>query len=264
MTHHAVPSLPPECAETHRHLEALLDGEVQDVELAHRLRRHIAACDGCGAEARALATLEEMLRQVRREEPSARFLERIEDIGESALQGFGAPLRSHQMPWIIMAACALTLLVMLIALGRWASPDAADTLGIYVDDHLASLQPNEAVQFETGDPAELERWFAQRLPFAPHLPRWSAASLISGRLCLVDGQRVARVQCEVEGAPLSLFIRPLVSGDALNPGSSSPMTTLRGCCVLSWHRDDLVFVLVGPAQSRGVMERLREEARRPI
>lgn len=262
MTHHIDPSPPAECVETQRHLEAHLDGELQDAELSHRIRQHLAECETCGAESRALAALEEGLRRLPREEPPARLLERLEVIEGTAMRGRDAKRRPVRTPWLMVAACVLALMALPLALHWWTSPgSSASGLDTYVDDHLASLQPSEAVQIETGDPFELERWYTEHLPFAPRLPRWSSATLVSGRLCLINGQRVARVQYLTAQTPLSLFITPQASASVTESTDPSLMAMVRGCCVIRWHRDGLEFVLVGPAESSEAMERLGEEAR---
>ena len=263
---------PSHCKEILPHLEAYLDGELAEGSLNRCIQNHVKKCSSCQAELDALKALQDQLRDLLTLAVSKRLSKKV---GNLALDWRGSQRNrsSSLLPRrtaLTFALSALSLMaVSLLGIQLWSNQDNEEErqsvvrgdLIAFVDDYVAYVQSDSAPVVETHDPNRMEGWLAARLDFAPKLPRWSWAELISGRLCFIHDRRVARVQYKVGESDLTLFVRPLteneVDGDEEGRKMGSLMTqSLRGFEVACWRSSELDYVLVGPASAADLFTNL--------
>lgn len=263
---------PSQCDEVRLHLDAYLDDEIAEASLLQRVQRHIEDCAVCRSEIDALKILDIQLKSLPSETASEGLHERVRSLARESVEAPRENLspRSSRRP-IVIAAVAL-LLVAALGLNLWPArdtvgePDSAQRgdLVAFVDDYVAYVQSDNTPLIETSDPETMEGWFASRLEFAPKLPRWPWAKLVTGRLCFIHGQRVARVQYSTGDYALTLFVQPLAendgAGDSVNR-QTGPMKvqTLRGFEVACWQASGLEYVLVGPSSSGPLLAKIEKE-----
>jgi anti-sigma factor RsiW len=248
-------------------VEQHFDGELHDPASGRRVEAHLTSCAACAAERAALQALDDALRGLPAPEPSQMLRESVRGLLAHQIepQRSLSPARPRRLAVLGSMAAALVLGgVWLWHLATTNPQDEAQTLAVFVEDHVASVQRDSAVSVTTGDAAAMERWFAARLDFAPRLPRWAEAELIAGRLCLIGGKRVARVRYHLGETELSLFVQRVPEeGARLMPSVSKAegvampaVTSVRGHRVACWQEDELEYVLVAPASPAEVFQRL--------
>lgn len=263
---------PSPCKEVLPRLESYLDGEIADDSIMQGVQNHLRECSSCQAEIDVLKALQDQLRDLPALVVSKRLSERV---GDLALDWTGSRRdRSGSLlpRWtaLTFAVSAASLMaVSVLGFWWWSTQDdegerqsaVRDDLVAFVDDYVAYVQSDSAPVVETHDTNIMEGWLAARLDFAPKLPRWSWAELISGRLCFIHDRRVARVQYKVGESDLTLFIQPLteneIDGDEEGRKMSSLRTqSLRGFEVACWRSSKLDYVLVGPASAADLFTNL--------
>ena len=253
---------PSECAEIRLHLDAHLDDEITDASLSQTLQEHLDSCSGCQLELDNLKALDRRLKDLPVMAVSERLRRCVETLARKSVkphrEGLGTtPMRRS----VRITAMAATVPIILLVLGIWlwsAQGSRQETplanrgnLIAFVDDYVAYGQSDSAPVEKTRDPARMEGWLAARLDFAPKLPRWPWAELISGRLCFIHERRVARVEYKAGETDLTLFIQPLTENAIEETGEMSSIKTqsLRGFEVACWRSSELDYVLVGPASA---------------
>ena len=263
---------PSECRDILPHLEAYLDTEIADDSLLQYVQNHLKTCSSCKAKIDVLKVLRDQLRDVPALVVAKRLSERVENLAldwsgsQRNRSGVLLPRRTA----LIFGVSAVSLMVV-SALGTWFWSTQDDEgerqsavrgdLAAFVDDYVAYVQSDNAPVVETSDTDTMEGWLAARLDFAPNLPRWSWAELISGRLCFIHGQRVARVQYRAGEIDLTLFVQPLAGieideNEEAGSMASLKTQTLRGFKVACWRSSELDYVLVGPASSADLFANL--------
>lgn len=257
MSHVSSPLEP--CAEIRPLLEVYHDGEVTDAAIKTAIEAHLRQCEGCREELSTVEVLDDQLQSLPVLEGSEAFKKGIRNV-ERELGMPAAGMRGSRRPRWMVARGVVAATVVLAAVGWWWSSrnenvarraEAHDELLVFIEDHVAYVQSDAAPVWETNDPLEMERWFGAQLEFRPELPRWPWAQLVSGRLCFIQGQRVARVHYRGADADLTLFIQR-DKADTGTPVHSSLMErTLRGYTVGCWKARGLDYVLVVPSSASG-------------
>jgi len=116
-----------------------------------------------------------------------------------------------------------------------------------VTDHVTyTPKPSETFVAGAAEAPALETWFAERLGFVPDIPRWDDwATLRSGRLCSLDGRRVAFLRYECGEEPMSLFIWP-AAGESATEANLPPriLTSPDGFIIARWSKGTCEYGLV--------------------
>jgi anti-sigma factor RsiW len=166
--------------DRHPSLDDLLDRRLSGEE--HRAAElHLGDCDRCRTEWLHLSAMRELLR---RTADAQEVPEEVRQRVEAALQRAHRP--TPRLTWIAAAAtlaAAAVLVVMMIVLGQRNQPE--DAAG-----HYRSVAATPAtLETRTSKPAELERWFAERLPFKPDVYDFAmmGLELRGGRIEDIDG-----------------------------------------------------------------------------
>lgn len=229
-------------------LEPLVDGELSE-DKERELHEFLATDPGCRLEYDRLAALSLSIRKHLPQLEAPPYLRgAVEELAfRKTKQRFR--LSPFQNRWTRgIAACFAVAVCALILLNR--HPENRLPLSLFVLDHMEYAQREEVAELKSGDLAELEGWFKERLTFAPRLPALPA-SLEGGRLCHIGEERVALAFYNWNGNRVSLFV-----GDArsFNPSSigglSRPDPTKvsfgaeRGHSAAVWTKSGLTYVIV--------------------
>jgi len=120
-----------------------------------------------------------------------------------------------------------------------------------VADHLRSAPEVMPAEVASADPTEVRRFFRDKIPFEPVVPRLAAAQLIGGRVCKIEGRKVQLLFYELGERRLSLYIsdRPAARRECYSDGE-------HGVCVE--RRGRLSLMLVGRAPERQLRALLDE------
>lgn len=137
---------------------------------------------------------------------------------------------------------------------------------ILIEDHIKNI-PGD-VQILSSDPAAVEEWFRGKIDFAFNVPKLRDARFIGGRLCQIEGKRLALLFYEKDGKPLSLFVMEGSLAD-LNwkdkhviesDGRLSNVTNEKGCNIIFWREKGIVFALVSDIEKHELMEIVSSKA----
>lgn len=256
---------PFQCQEIRPHLDAYLDDEITDSSLIPTIQEHLQKCSGCQSELAALNAVRDQLRGLPTLAASKRLRDNVQALAREPVGARSESSRTlpAQRPMGTVALVAASVLVLSISVvwmwsaqndgGKGDSETRGDLIA-FVDDYVATVQAHNAPAVETPDPDKMESWLAARLDFAPRLPRWPWAELVTGRLCFIHGRRVARVEYKAGEDDLTLFVQPLteegIPGDsAMTEMNGVVAQTLRGFKIACWRTAGLDYVLVGPASA---------------
>jgi anti-sigma factor RsiW len=261
-----------DCSRTLDHLDAYVDGELADPRLIACIEQHMSRCASCAEEAEAIRDLDRRLKELPEqhcsfglEESVAALAGRAKLRRRSIRSALGTRSASSRMAAVALGVAGLALIWFFVIRSDVQNvQEAGNPLSAYVEDHVAYVQSDDAPRRQSTDPADLEAWFSGRLAFAPKLPRWDWARPISGQLCFVHGQRVARVNYESEDGMLTLFVQPAAANASRTTGkadgplmSSVPhIQPLRGYHVACWLEKGLEYILVAPASAEELLKRL--------
>jgi len=131
---------------------------------------------------------------------------------------------------------------------------------ILVEDHKNNI-PGD-VQILSSDPETVKEWFSGKVGFVVNVPKLQGAIFIGGRLCQIEGRRVALLFYEKNGKPLSLFVMDGSLAD-LNwkdknvidtDGNSSEVTNKKGCNIVFWREEGIVFALVSDIEKQEILK----------
>lgn len=258
------------------HLQAFFDGQLEDSALKEEIQRKLDSDPAFQQEYRELAAMRDRIKSLPKAKAPAYLRSRVtlalKEAAAERNEARGGWRRAWLGPWrhVGWVAAAALLVVVLISVvnDRRSGPglpgvSPAD-LSPFVEDHLAVLQSDQS-ELLTHDRRELAGWFKERLNFAPSVPDWSWAELVSGQVIYVDGRRVARIQYRIAGDLASLFIgAPLMGGRMEAAGATSPskaiIDTLRGYKIACWARQGLDYVMVADSSSNELFDNLSREA----
>lgn len=255
------------CEKVIPSLESYFDGQLNGTVIAD-VELHLERCEACRGRMRVLSALREGLRDHAPAEAPLYLKEAIRAaVGarrEEVREEVGVARVRRRLIYLAAAACLMAAVglgswIFLADLGGRSSP-----LDALVEDHVTLVQAVSGADTQTGAPDDLARWFAARLDFAPRVPDWDWAELVSGQLCYIQGRRVARMHYRCGPHDLSVFVQPMepdlaeAIGHASAPGDAVTVA-LRGFKVASWKQRDLTYVLVAPEAAKEVFANLSKE-----
>jgi mycothiol system anti-sigma-R factor len=214
------------CSLTRDDLDSFLDGELEPARQAE-VQAHLAVCPDCAARLRGEQRVRERLAVLCADETAPiafrdRVFVQVRSAGAEK-PGLGWPSASPLLTRItftrrpllygLAAAAMVAILAIVWTLSPRGGVESALAAGL-AEDHSThhGASEREGV-FRSQDPAELERWFERQLGMSIDLPAAPAgARLVGGQVCLVGGRRVVHAVYDVNGATVSYFVVPNVSG----------------------------------------------------
>lgn len=201
---------------------------------------HLSGCAACQrflVDMRALADLIQST-AARPEAPS----EVRNRLFRSLAMARTRPTQRQRMrnPWLLALAVSLVLLV-----GLWAgwlvfhkTPEMA-SLAVFADDHMRTATDGG---IRSADSSQVAKWLDVRVEFDPRFPIFPNSALRGARLCVIDGQRGAVVEYQLDGRILSYFIVPIRGS---RPTQELQFGSRAGYHVVAWHDAGLTHALVG-------------------
>lgn len=246
-------SLPMNCAELGRALDAYLDGELAPQE-GEEVASHLAHCDACrlvaDREGRAREAMRAHLKAAMGAGASAGVApDPLRERIQRALANERRPLLRRlvsPLPVATAMACAAGIVVVLATHGR-PDPLAEEA----VRKHTRDL-PLEISAAGLG-PDSVSGWLAGKLDFNAAPPRFSRGDvrLVGARLSHIQDRPAAYVRYELPRGHLGLFILDDPDrrfGEAGRPLRAGPATVRlvnsRGFNVAVWRRNEIVYSLV--------------------
>ncbi|MEX0999032.1 MAG: hypothetical protein WD000_03615 [Thermodesulfobacteriota bacterium] len=129
-----------------------------------------------------------------------------------------------------------------------------------VEDHIKNI-PGD-VQILSSDPVIVEQWFRGKLDFVVNVPKLRDTRFIGGRLCQIEGKRLALLFYEKDGRSLSVFVMdgsiPSLNWKDKNvienEEAFSKITNEKGCNIIFWREKGIVFALVSDIERRELLE----------
>ncbi len=186
------------CNQSLVQLSSYLDDALPPAERA-AVAAHLAACGGCRTRLETLRALKHSIARLpSQEEPPGAVRAHIDAMRLGA--------RVSRRPWYAMAVAAAavaTAAVFVIARHPDRGAQLADDL---VADHLHSVPDVRPAEIASNDPAEVQRFFADHLPFSPVVPHLPGATLLGARLCKIEDRRVELLFYRHQDLTLSLFV----------------------------------------------------------
>jgi anti-sigma factor RsiW len=232
------------CHETHRLLEADVDGEL-DLVRHLELEDHLRTCPQCTAlrasfVARRAALRESLPRFTAPPELAAkvRATLRLEETPAPTVR----PVRVSWPIWNVMGVAA-SLAFALVAGYTWGIAHARGNLLIdeAVSEHIRSLQFNHLSDVASTDQHTVKPWFAGKLDFSPPVMDLAAAGypLVGGRLDHMAGRPAAALVFHRRTHAINLFIWPAARDEV-----STREAELNGYHVQSWSQGGFNFLAV--------------------
>lgn len=196
---------------------------------------------------------------------------------ESILASIAAE-RMHKSPprpfnrktFITVGIAAVLLLLFIIYPSFPERPiEYATAVQALAQDHIANELREHPLDLQTADSAELERWFGTRVDFSVHIPPLRNADLLGGRLCVVNGERVAYLafrstdpeQSGKASVPISMYIaeRNVIDLSRMRVIASSGSKRIlhgdaKGCNVIMWEERGLIFSMVSDMNEDKLVE----------
>jgi anti-sigma factor RsiW len=172
-----------------------VDGALpEDDRLA--VEAHLASCPQCAAQVEAERTIAAALRALPAPELPRGLAERVRRRART-------PVRLRRRVWIPAVAA-------LLALALWArSAPAFVALEAALDHAKCFRKDRVPAHVWTGDPAQLEAWYAERGTEIPLVPASAGGlDLVGGRYCPFLDRRVAHVYYSSGSDKLSLYVVP--------------------------------------------------------
>ena len=212
-----------------------LDRPREVVEGEAEARAHLEECDDCRAFFERDAMISEVLRArgvAESAPPDVR--ERVFDaLAQERMWGGSRPGRRtrsrrfvvHALPW----AASVVAAVGGLALGLSRPPPRTD--GAFAQDFLSRAVQADAMAMPEAQ--DVSAFFRRELgvPITPIVLK--DASMSQAMICLIDGQRAAMVEYEIDGYTLAHYQVPLAAGGEVDPGAQG-LTDEDGVCVYRW------------------------------
>lgn len=256
-------------------LDPYFDGELSGGEALDGLLKHLEGCEDCRLDLEARRKLREGVRSIPRPAalPALRESVRSRLIPMDArrpVQERMVRLMNRPVPALAVVAVSLLMIGTVGAVYSnyrstsrlWPGASVVEPL---VADHISLVQRDGGLSTPTRDPLELEAWFAERLLFSPPVPTWPWANLEGGRICFINGHRVARIQYSADGRHFSLFVQyvgkeqPQSVPKKCNSGSTATFAEKQGYKAAYWNKDGFSYVLVAHQSADPVFYNLQHE-----
>ncbi len=256
-------------------LDAYFDGELAEPSLLAGFSSHLDACASCRADLEAMQLLREGVRSIPR--PAA--MPGLRESVRSRLLPFHdrrprqeRMMRAINRPIPALAVAALSILLV-GTVGRlysnyrstsnlWPRVQTAIPL---VEDHISLVQRDGGSSMPSKDPSALEAWFGEQMIFPPPVPTWPWANLEGGRICFINGHRVARIQYTADGRTFSLFVqyigkdKPQNAPSHCDSGGTASIAEMQGYKAAYWDKDGFSYVLVAHESADPVFYHLQHE-----
>jgi len=141
-------------------LQDLVDGRI-DAAGRQRLQAHLDTCDCCRAELELLRRARHFARQLPRVDAPPELVQAIAaDLARAKRAERERTQKSEQRRWFVYGIAAAAILLIVAYIG-----ERADVPASAIREAAASTGAASTLEFATSDPANLERLFADRLPF---------------------------------------------------------------------------------------------------
>jgi anti-sigma factor RsiW len=236
------------CHETHRLLEADVDGEI-DLVRHLELEEHLRMCPQCAALRETFAGRRAALGESlpRFNAPPALVIKVRAAIRAEASPA-AAPARVTRLApasWPVWNTVGIAASVAFaLAVGyTWGNARARGNLLVNeaVTDHIRSLQFNHLSDVASTDQHTVKPWFAGKLDFSPPVLDLAAAGypLTGGRLEHLAGRPAAALVFHRRAHAINLFIWPATAG-AVSPRQSER----NGYHTQSWSQKGFNFLAV--------------------
>ncbi len=235
------------CHETHRLLEADVDGEL-DLVRHLELEDHLRTCPQCATIRASYTARRTALREsLPRFHPPAALADKVR-AAIRAESPTTAPARASQaapVSWPVWNAIGLAASVALALLGGYTWGNARARGNLLVDeavgDHIRSLQFNHLSDVASTDQHTVKPWFAGKLDYSPPVMDLAAAGfpLTGGRLEHIDGRPAAALVFHRRDHAINLFVWP-IARDAV----ASRLSELNGYHTQSWTQGGFNFLAV--------------------
>lgn len=227
----------------------LLSGDVMEA------RRHLRDCRECSEFLRHEAAFGKLLRvAVTKEQAPGDLTTRILAMGDRGKRRIRGPSR----------ALAFVAAVLLVAVGLYVfslRTEQPSLINRLVDEHLQFL-PSTDTQIRSSDPGEITGWFRGKVDVPVTVPSLSAR-LTGGRLCFLQGKRLALLFYELDSTPLSLFITAELDTRQMSAATEVTLKGRRmrymedqGYTVLIWQDGGLTYALVSALSVEEIQEAL--------
>lgn len=116
---------------------------------------------------------------------------------------------------------------------------------------LAGLTTIESLSSSNGD--EVGEWLQLHVGYAVEVPRIAGASLVGGRIAVLDGASAAAVAYTMHGQPLTYVALPTASAMSQSIAEDNVRTeSANGYNVAIWRELGLLRAVVSPMSSREV------------
>lgn len=193
-------------------MSAAIDNELSPPE-GSRLNAHLEGCPACRKLKSELWGITRLVReQSVTHYPDASFEDHLRRVireqGEF-LSWWGRLTYSLQRKVVWVPVTATILLVLI--LGPWTSETGLMANMVEaMERHQSYVVGDYKIDIVSDNPRQLRKWFAQELSFIPEIPTFKnpELNLIGGRICYLDGQKVAVVIYSCQGQVVSLFVNP--------------------------------------------------------
>jgi anti-sigma factor RsiW len=237
------------CSRDAEVFSSYVDGEFDADERAD-LEQHLRSCAECGKRVEGLRALKHAVGRLEgRASPSEAVQARV-----AALRFRLEASRRPRFGRVALAvALAAAIAAALLAIRIWRGSPAASLSEGLIADHLRYVPEAMPAEVASHDPAEVRRFFAGKLPFEPVVPELGPAELLGGRVCKIDGRKVALLFYQLEHHKLSLYVSD-------RPAESSGCQSARQHNVCTHGRGALSLMLVGAASDRELQALLESAA----
>ena len=231
------------CDEVMRAIPWLLDDELESTQ-ALELESHLATCAACRGVYEHEGRLRLLVRRAGdgiHAPPALRH--RIRDLLDLEVR------RSNGIRQLVPAFAAVAILAAFIWRGAGGGISWAPEVDEAAARHALSL-PMDVVAADVG---QVQSFFNDKLPFAVHVPRVTAApvAMLGGRITQIHNRDAAYLRYDVPRGRLSVFVyedpRPEMNEGAVYyqiGNQHVQLQRVRGYTVARWRQSGLVYSLV--------------------
>lgn len=173
---------------------------------------HLSSCDPCAVAAVRFGAVRRQLRAQARSTPAETLAALRISAALSPPRRLGA--RRPAAAGVLAAAVAAMIGLLVWPFGQ------SDALAAELErSHLKSFSRAKPCDFESADPAKVERWVSAEVGYAVEVPALPGATLLGARRCRVKGALTAALLYRKDGHALTLFVPP--SGSPAADGAKS-------------------------------------------
>lgn len=211
-------------------------------------QQHLAQCEACQQFVREMRAYGEALREAApRDEAPAEVRRRLFTAVARARAGL-QPSSAQRVPvyWLIAAITLLVVLGGALTVDHLMRHAVVDPMLALAEDHVRALSD---ARLASTDTAAVRRWLTGQVHFAVYLPVLPNARLLGARLRMMDGQRGAALEYEVNGVSVSYFVVPDGRDGDVPPSAAGrerfERSTRAGYRIVAWREPGLLHAMVG-------------------